>query len=474
MDPLISGLGRIRRRLLAVRALEAGLAGTVVAAAPALMVTVLRILWPRLLPPILAHPAAALALLPCGFLAAFVVRLAAGVSLHEAARAADRAAGLDDRLATALERKRFQESSFQRVVRGGSPHPPRNDSTMLPGAVGTKTHRAQSEPVAVHGSISAMDARLLADAREAVAGLRPRHLPLAATVGRRGRAALVAAVVLAAMAMVPSLAGPPVDRVSAARAAASLDPLAQEDALAPAVRQAVRRAVEGLRRAGAREGDADRGTEAVYRAAAEARRARDRVERTLTSAETPEIREMVRAAKTGDAEGAETAARDLADRLTGGGGTAGMRPEDREHLGDSLGAAVPRAREGGLDDLVDALADAADAVRSEDAAEVVAPLERLAGTMVRVLGPQAEAAVADAVDTVDRARRAMGLAAAPETAVATGQGEGPGVPNAGEDGSEGPRETAGEGAAGDGPSVPAMPDAVRPEDRDVVRRYFGG
>lgn len=119
MDPLISGLGRIRRRLLAVRALEAGLAGTVVAAAPALMVTVLRILWPRLLPPILAHPAAALALLPCGFLAAFVVRLAAGVSLHEAARAADRAAGLDDRLATALEERGSRSPLFSALCVAG-------------------------------------------------------------------------------------------------------------------------------------------------------------------------------------------------------------------------------------------------------------------------------------------------------------------------------------------------------------------
>ncbi|MFO8011990.1 MAG: hypothetical protein R6X20_01665 [Phycisphaerae bacterium] len=484
MDPLITALKRIRRRLLAVRALEAGLAGAMVAAVPALVVAVLRILLPRVLPPALGHPAAAFALLPCGFLAGFVVRLVGGVSLHQAARAADRAAGLDDRLATALERSRLQESSFQRVVRGGSEpvpsaaegHPPRNDTTVLPGAVGTETHRARSEPPAVHGSISAMDERLLADARRAADGLEPRRLPLAATAGRRGRAALVAAVVLAALAMVPSLGGPRVDRPSAERAANALEPLAEEESLAPAVRQAVRRAVEDLRRAGARRGDVERQTASVYRAAAEARRAREEVARALASAETQEIARMARAARTGNADGAEAAAGDLADRLAGRGGVAAVEPAERRRLGDMLDAAVPRAREGGLADLEEALADAARVVRSDDGEAAAAPaLRRLAKTMVRVLGPQGEAAVAAAVDTVDRARRAMGLAAAPDIAVAGDDEGGAGGQAVGEERSETPTVSPDDGTAGvDGAPVVTVPDAVRPEDRDVVRRYFGG
>ncbi len=477
MDPLITALRRVRRRLLAVRAAEAGLAGVVVAAAPALVVTALRILLPRLLPPMLAHPAAALALLPCGFAAGFVVRVSAGVSLYQAARAADRAARLDDRLATALERKRFQESSSQRVMRGGFPHPPRKDAAGHRGAVGTETHRAQSEPVPVPSSILAMEVRLLSDARRAAQELDPRSLPLAATLGRRGRTALVAAVALSALALVPSLAGPPVDRPSAERAAGALEPLAAEESLAPAVRQTVRRAVADLRRAGARQRDADRGTEAVYRAAAEARRGRETVERTLASADVEEVREMARAAAQGDAAGADAAAADLGDRLTGGGRGIRMGPEDRERLGDTLDAAVPRAGAGGLADLADALADAARAVRSEEGEPAAAPaFRRLAETMVRVLGPQGEAAVADAVDAVDRARRAMGLPAAPDTAVAAGQGVDAGAPPAGADGPESPREIPRDGTAGgeEGPPVPAVPDEVRPEDRDVVRRYFGG
>jgi hypothetical protein len=184
---------------------------------------------------------------------------------------------------------------------------------------------------------------------------------------------------------------------------------------------------------------------------------------------------MSGAAVEGDAAGAESAAADLGARLTAGGSGSRMRPEDRERLGDTLDAAVPQAKEGGLADLERALADAADAVRSDGAPdEPAASLGRLAKTMVRVLGPAGEAAVADAVDTVDRARRAMGLAAASETAVATGQGEGAGVSEPAENGSGGPRETAGEVTAGDGTSVTTVPDGVRPEDRDVVRRYFGG
>ena len=435
MDPLIAGLKRVRRRLLAVRAVEAGLAGVIVASAPALAVTALRILWPRVLPPVLAHPTAPFVLLPCGFLAGFVVRLAAGVSLHQAARSADRAACLDDRLVTALE-----------VHDHG---------------------RGQ-------GSDSDLGRRLLDDARRAAEALAPRRLPLAETVGRRGRVALVTAVLLAALAMVPSLAGPPVDRPAADRAVRALEPLAEEEALAPAVRQAVRQAVADLRRAGARQQDAARQTEAVYRAAADARRAREKVTRLLASAPSEDVARMARAAAAGHPAGAEAAAGDLADRLAGGDGAGTMGPADRERLGDTLDGAAPHAREGGLEGLARALDAAARAVRSSEGEQAGEPLRRLAGTMVLALGPQGEAAVAAAVETVDRARRAMGLAA-PVTAVAAGQGEGAGGTAVGEGPAETPDESPGEGeAGGEGAPAVTVPDAVRPEDRDVVRRYFGG
>ncbi|MEA3366982.1 MAG: hypothetical protein U9R68_02590 [Planctomycetota bacterium] len=436
MDPLIASLTRIRRRLLAVRAVEAGLAGAVVAAAPALVVTGLRIAVPRVLPATLAHPAAALALVPCGFVAAMVVRLVAGTSLRRASRAADEAAGLDDRLATALEvleRRRFQEA------------------------------------------LSGLDGRLLADARQAAGRLDPRAMPLARTASRRGRAALVAAVVLAALAMVPSLAGPPVDGPAADRAARALAPLAEDESLAPAVRQAVRRAVADLRHAGARRQDAEQRTAAVYRAAAEARRARDKAAAVLASAPADEVRRMVRAAGTGDAPGAEAAARDLADSLTGGAGGGNMGPAERERLGDTLDAAVPHARDGGLADLQRALADAADAVRGGDTERVREALDRLAAALPPALGPRGGVAVAAAVETVDRARRAMGLPPVPEVALAAGPGASAGGAPAGEGGPEAPRASAGDvTAGGGGAGAVTVPDEVRAEDRDVVRRYFGG
>ncbi|MBE3070935.1 MAG: hypothetical protein IMZ66_11935, partial [Planctomycetes bacterium] len=103
MDPLPAMLGRIRRRLLAVRALEAGLAGAIGGAALAAVGTVLRILAPQAMPLAAAHPLLPMVLIPAGFVAAAIVRLASGATLREAALAADRAAGLRERLATALE-----------------------------------------------------------------------------------------------------------------------------------------------------------------------------------------------------------------------------------------------------------------------------------------------------------------------------------------------------------------------------------
>jgi len=436
MDPLLASLKRIRRRLLAVRAAEAGLAGAAVAAAPALVVSALRIALPRALPATLAHPAAAPALLPVGFLLGCIVRLVVGVSLREAARAADRAGRLDDRLATALE-----------VL------------ARTPG----------------QGAVSGLGPRLLADARGAASGLDPRRLPLSRTLSRRGRAALGATVVLSALALVPSLAGQPVERPAADRAVRALAPLAEEEALAPAVRQAVRQAVADLRRAGARRQDAEGRTATVRRAAEAARQARRKVRDVLASTPAQEVRRMVRAAAEGDPAGAEDAARDLADRLAGGAGGASMGPAARDRLGDSLGAAVPHARDGGLADLERALAEAARAVRSEDAGKAAGPLRRLAGTMVHALGPEGEKAVADAVETVDRARRALGLAPISPAGTAVAAGPDAGGKAVAEGERETPTESAGQDeAVGEGTSDVTIPDAVRPEDRDVVRRYFGG
>ncbi|HUX14921.1 MAG TPA: hypothetical protein VMW52_00520, partial [Phycisphaerae bacterium] len=56
MDPLKKLLCRVRRRLLAVRAAEAGLAGALVGACAALVQTLLRIFWPRALPAGWAEP----------------------------------------------------------------------------------------------------------------------------------------------------------------------------------------------------------------------------------------------------------------------------------------------------------------------------------------------------------------------------------------------------------------------------------
>ncbi len=103
MDSLMASLGRIRRRLLLVCAVEAGLMGALAAAPPAALFTLIRIFMPQHVPQTSAHPALPLVLLPCGFLVGMVWQLVHGVTLHEAAMAADRAAGLQERLTTAAE-----------------------------------------------------------------------------------------------------------------------------------------------------------------------------------------------------------------------------------------------------------------------------------------------------------------------------------------------------------------------------------
>jgi len=435
MDPLIGSLTRIRRRLVGVRAVEAGLAGLVIAAAPALALATLRIVAPHVLPAPWAHPAAAIAMLPCGFLAAFVVRYLAGATLHQAARAADRAAGLHDRLATAID-------------------------VLERNAGGT------------------LDARLLADARHVASGLDAGGLCLWRSVGRRGRAALAVAVALGGLALVPSMAGPPVDRPSAHRAAEALAPLASDDAVAPAVRDAIERAVDRLRRAGARRRDVDRATEAILKAAAQARRAREQAATVLASAEADEVRRMVRAAGTGDGAGASAAAEDLAGRLAADAASGGLMPESRGRLADTFDTAGPHAREGGLLDLDRALTGAADAVRAADADRTGAALSEVAIAMARGLGPEGGATVAVGVEAARRARRALGLPPVPQgaaaPAVAAAGGSENGTPGA-NGGAPAPLTAAGDvTAGGEGAAAGTVPDAVRPEDRDVVRRYFGG
>jgi len=442
MDPLVTALKRIRRRLVAVRAAEVGLAGLLVAAAPALVLTALRIVLPRVLPAAWTHPAAALALLPAGFLAAFAVRYLVGTSLHTAARAADRAAGLDDRLASALERKRSQESFYP-------------------------SGKGRLEP------FSELDPFLLADARRAAADLDPRRLRLSRSLGRRGRAALAAAVVLAGLALVPSRAGPPVDRPSAERAAAALAPLAEDTAVAPAVRDAIERAVDRLRRPGARRGDAARATGAVYEAAGQARRAREQTAKALASAEVEEMRTMVRSARAGDGAGAAAAADDLADRLSRDATAGGLMPAARKRLADTLDAASPHAREAGVVDLDRTLTDAAKAIRSEDTERARSRLADLAASMARHLGPEGGATVAAAVEAVDRARRAMGLPPAAAPAVGRPLAEAGDV-DLPEGEAAGAPPDAAVGETGEGVPAAGVPDTVRPQDRDVVRRYFGG
>lgn len=435
MDDLVAAIRPIRRRLLLLRALEAGLDGGVGGAALAAVVTVLRILMPQATPLAAEFPLLPLVLVPLGFVATFLVRLEMGVTLREAALAADRAAGLRERLATALE-------------------------------------------VAERRGEGILDGRLVAEAVAAASRLDPHRLPLVTGLGRPAKVLLVGVLLIAGASMIPSVGGPAVSAPSAERAAEALRRLADSPSLAPAIRRQVEEAAETLCAAGLRRDSADQATASVYRAVQRTEQARQAVAQSLSQAPSPEVRQMVSAATGGDGPGAAGAANRLADRLGSQPGSGGMPPDERTRLADSLSGAAAEAAAGHLDDLARALAAAAEAVKKPaDPPTAAEALGRLASAMTEALGRQG--AVAAALETLGQVRRTMGLPATPAGGEAVA-GSGTAAPPLSR--SDGPPPSFGElrlhadspphsSGAGAGRAVPA---SVRPEDRDVVRRYFGG
>jgi len=423
MNSLVAGLKPLRRRLIAVRALESGLAGALAGAVAGAVLTLVRILSPQVLPLWAAHPAMPLVLVPFGFIDLFVIRLLEGATLRDAALAADRAGNLKERLATALE-----------VLKGGRP--------------------------------GLLDGLLLDQAQETADRLDPRRLPLATRLDRRAKAVLLAILVLAAAAFVPPLAGPPLEARAAERAAIALENVTRNGTIAPTIRRAVGRTIAGLREAGARQGDAQQGTLAVYRAVAEADRARRSTLRAVGEIDDPDIRRLARAASAGDGPGAADAAAGLADRLAADAASGGMPPEARRRLADRLSGTAATAGQAELPGLHRDLAAAAEALRKGDPnpGEV---LDRLAAALTDAFGKERSGGVAAVVAAVGQARRTLGLAESVPPAVAkavSGDAEL----------AQGSPTVAGPDGAAVGTGGARIPAAVRPEDRDVVQRYFGG
>jgi len=456
MDALIASLRRIRRRLLLVRAAEAGLAGALGASILAILVTALRIVLPQDVPAASAHPALPLAFLPVGFVLAMLARLAIGVSLRQAAMAADHVAGLMERLTTALE-----------VLEAPPARRPPGFARAEPGFAGAKP--------------GVLDDRLLDQARAAAAGLDPSRMPLARTAGRSAKALAVAVLVLAAGALVPSVGGPVLSPKTAARAAGVLQESSERPALAPAVRVAVEKAVAALQQSDARQAEADRTTAGVLAAAASARQSRQASLDALQNIESPDIREIVRQAAKGDAGAARTAAEKAAANLAAGG-AGGAAEAERGRIAAGLSGAAQVARREDLPQLAAELDAAAEALRRGDPQAAGAALERLAEKMTETLGPSAAADLVSVEVAAAQVRSAIGLAE-PDL---SGQG---GMPtplsrrHAPGDGENMPSERLAGHAFPDSAALPEnhgvtamppLPPDLSPEDRQVVRRYFGG
>jgi len=455
---LVNSLRRIRRRLLLVRAAEAGLLGAIAASPVAAAVTGMRILRPESVPLAAAYPALPLALMACGFVLALLVRLAMGVSLRQAALAADRAASLKERLATALE--------VALENRDASHFPSEKWEASL----------------FFHGML---DERLIEQATEEAAKLDVARLPLARTDGRSVRVLLVAVLVLVVAAFIPPVGGPPVGRQEADRAAETLRrAAAAPESMHPDIRSQMGRAAQALARPGIRRAGADQATAAVFAAAARIEQARQATLDELTKVENPEIQEMARAAAAGDVAQAVSQASKAADRLLGTPGAGAATEADRRRVADGLTGAAPTALRERLPELAAQLRACAEALRRADADAVRRALQDLAIRMTQDIGERPGAGPRDLMAAVAEARRAMGLPDLPAPEAGGGAMQGRGYPAASASakasadksaaGSQPPGTAAAPGGAGLGAAAHAVPAEVRPEDRDVVRRYFGG
>jgi hypothetical protein len=120
---------------------------------------------------------------------------------------------------------------------------------------------------------------------------------------------------------------------------------------------------------------------------------------------------------------------------------------------------------------------AADALRRADADAARRALLDLAARMTQDLAEPPGAGVQGLVAVVGEARRAMGLEELPafaETSNGANVRESPAAPAAGSEVPVRPVQATGSVAEGQGTVAPAAGAEVKPEDRDVVRRYFGG
>jgi hypothetical protein len=217
----------------------------------------------------------------------------------------------------------------------------------------------------------------------------------------------------------------------------------------------------------------------VRQAAAQAAERRRAAGEALRKIENPQVKKMVEAAGAGDGAGAGAAAGELANRLRGEPGKpalsnaegTGMPPVERERLADALEGAAPAATAANLVRLAAELRAAADAVRQRegDAAEA---LGRLADAITEAFGDPSRQGAEVVLAALAQARRALGLA----DPGAPGPAEGTAVAGAvrpSEAPAAGASAVPAEGGAGTAAGLPVPPE-VRPEDRDVVRRYFGG
>ncbi|MDK1031101.1 MAG: hypothetical protein QGD94_03770, partial [Planctomycetia bacterium] len=205
MSAIKHWLRAVRRRLLLVRAVEAGLQAALWASLAALAVLALG--WTGAGWAKRAFPSAhlVLVLLPAGWFIGFSARLLAGIHLRCAASFADGAADLKERVATAIERE-------------------------------------ADEP-----RVSGVSALQIKDAEAHIEGLLPRQLHYRRTMARRARFVAAGALLLTALAFIPrptleTGAGRPGPQEGAEKINAAARKLKTSDNVPAGARESIRQA----------------------------------------------------------------------------------------------------------------------------------------------------------------------------------------------------------------------------------------
>ena len=386
---MVRTLRRVRRRLVAARAVESGLRWALYGSALACAAIVLGALCFSFLPEWYVHPWGPLVLPPVGFVVGVVVRLARPTALRDAAIYLDRRAGLQERISTAYELARAGDTSpLAELVRRQADQACRR---FHPGLI-RYSRRLQRDARYLAAALMACGALLLLPPLK-TQGYLQRQLNLA----RRQEAA--------------RLLQPVLPRAQ--------QPGAEADARLTELMNETRRLAEALRRSPSADAQGD----LAALAALAGKLAREQALR-LAERELAESLQQARQV-TALADALNPAAREARKSFASRAATGRLSPQETEAIGRLSQAAQQAGERSGDAALSESAGRMADALKSArgDAESLATDLERIAAAGRAAADRTAASLAARADDQLAAAVEALARA----TAAVTAPGEAPAV-----------------------------------------------